>query len=241
MGFRNPDWQRDELILALDLYFKHAPSVPGPEHSEIVALSRLLKDLPIHPARPDPERFRNPASVRSKLYNLAAFDPGRVRGKGRDHGSGLDEEVFREFDGRRDELHRLAVAIRAGHRTAEAMQSRGADDEEEAFPEGRVLFRIHRARERNATLAKRAKERALRKDGTLRCIVCEFNFAASYGSIGQGYIECHHTHALSDVADETATRLDEVALVCSNCHRMIHRRRPWLKLSELRTVLAPRR
>jgi 5-methylcytosine-specific restriction protein A len=28
-------------------------------------------------------------------------------------------------------------------------------------------------------------------------------------------------------------------LVCSNCHRMIHRRRPWLTIEQLRSILKP--
>jgi predicted HNH restriction endonuclease len=33
------------------------------------------------------------------------------------------------------------------------------------------------------------------------------------------------------------TRAADIALVCSNCHRMLHRRRPWLTMSDLKTLL----
>ncbi|OAD90717.1 hypothetical protein A7A78_14205 [Aequorivita soesokkakensis] len=55
------------------------------------------------------------------------------------------------------------------------------------------------------------------------CEVCDFNFHKIYGDLGKGYIECHHTTPLSQIAGESITTLDDLALVCSNCHRMIHR------------------
>ena len=100
---------------------------------------------------------------------------------------------------------------------------------------------LHRARERSVALVKRAKAVALEKLGLLRCTVCGFAFAATYGSLGDGYIECHHTRPLSELASTRPTRVDDIALVCSNCHRMIHRRRPWLNIGERATLLGAAR
>ena len=41
----NPDWTRDELILALNVYLKHRPNPPGKGSPEIVGLSRTLNRL----------------------------------------------------------------------------------------------------------------------------------------------------------------------------------------------------
>jgi hypothetical protein len=60
-----------------------------------------------------------------------------------------------------------------------------------------VLYRIRRTRERNAKLVRLAKSRALKSSGRLACAACGFDFARSYGSVGEGYIECHHTLPLS--------------------------------------------
>ena len=49
MARRNPRRQRDELILALDLYFRHRPDTISKAHQEVAALSQLLNELPIHP------------------------------------------------------------------------------------------------------------------------------------------------------------------------------------------------
>ena len=31
--------------------------------------------------------------------------------------------------------------------------------------------------------------------------------------------------------------IDDLSWVCSNCHRMIHRQKPWLSIEELNAVL----
>lgn len=75
----------------------------------------------------------------------------------------------------------------------------------------------------------------LQSGGTLNCEVCGFDYGQTYGPRGQGFIEVHHVRPLHD-SGPTTTRLRDLALLCSNCHRMIHRTRPWLTPAELRTV-----
>jgi 5-methylcytosine-specific restriction protein A len=234
---RNPAWRRDELILALDLYFRHPPATLSQQHPEVVALSELLNALPIHPHRPDEARFRNPNNVYMKLCNFLRLDPS-YQGFGLQRGGRLEEHVWQEYADHRDLLASLAEAIRRGHQAAEAQQPGGGQDEDEdGFPEGRVLYRLHRARERNRGLVKQVKDRTLRLHGRLACVACTFDFAVKYGQHGEGYIECHHTSPLSELAEERETRPEDVVLVCSNCHRMLHRRRPWLTMDRLAELL----
>ncbi|WP_233533532.1 HNH endonuclease [Kitasatospora sp. SolWspMP-SS2h] len=62
-----------------------------------------------------------------------------------------------------------------------------------------------------------------------------------YGERGAGYVECHHVVPLH-VAGEGTTKLADLALICANCHRMIHRKAPWPTPAELReTVVGQRR
>jgi len=112
------------------------------------------------------------------------------------------------------------------------------DTEVETFPEGRLVFCNHRKRERNREVIERAKANAMRRDGILACGACGFDFLDFYGAIGEGYIEGHHTKPLSDLTEETETAVEDIALVCSNCHRMLHRRRPWLSIGELSAILS---
>jgi hypothetical protein len=107
----------------------------------------------------------------------------------------------------------------------------------EEFPEGAAYERLHTTRERNAALVRLVKERALAKNGRLCCQVCKFDFARQYGALGHGFIEAHHTRPLAELTKATKMRPEDMALVCSNCHRMLHRRRPWLGMEQLRRLV----
>jgi 5-methylcytosine-specific restriction enzyme A len=236
---QNPPWQRDELILLLDLYVRHRPGIIPKNHPEVAALSRILNRLPIHAYRPDKSRFRNSNGVQMELANFLALDPD-YPGKGLQKVGKLQQLVWDEFSAKRQELAKIAIAIKTEYRAVVDDGSRFATDseeEEEQFPEGRILYRLHRARERNRALIERAKAKALREKGRLACAACGFDFANAYGLLGDGFIECHHLLPLSQLRGAKNTRLSELALVCANCHRMLHRRRPWLSFVELKRLL----
>src|SRR5919201_6268554 len=141
MAHRNPPWQRDELILALDLYFRHRPDTISKKHPEVVALSELLNALPIHPDRPDVARFRNVNGTYMKLCNFLALDPD-YKGKGLEAGGKLERAVWEEFAPDRGRLARVADAIRRSYKPV--APATPAEAEEEAFPEGKVLYRLPR-------------------------------------------------------------------------------------------------
>lgn len=235
---RNPVWYRDELILALELYFRHPPTGISKSHPEVVRLSGILNELPLQKQPLDAERFRNPNGVYMKLCNFLRFDP-EYGGKGLEAGGKMEKDVWDEFAGDRTHLRQIAEAIISGGSSPEARAIVEADDDDEAngFPEGRLLLRLHRARERSSKLREAAKRRAMAIHRRLFCTVCNFDFAAAYGEVGEGYIECHHTKPVSELIRESKTKVEDIALLCANCHRMVHRRRPWLTLVHLADLL----
>lgn len=113
----------------------------------------------------------------------------------------------------------------------------GFTEDDEGFPEGKLILKQHLVRERNSRVIKLAKERFIQLHGKLFCEICEFDFIASYGDIGEGYIEGHHTKPVSEMAENEETKVEDIALVCANCHRMLHRKRPWLSINELKELL----
>jgi 5-methylcytosine-specific restriction enzyme A len=229
---RNPNWARDELILALDLYLRRRPTLPGDDDPDVVELSKLLNDLPIHTVRPDQERFRNPNGVALKLANLAALDP-MYPGAGMPRGGRLDAEVWDVWNGRPKELALLAATLRAAASQDDDTSAPVTPEEgEDEVEEGKIIFRLHRARERNQALAKKKKDKALQSTGTLTCEACGFDFKLTYGPLGEGYIERHHVIPLAELG-HTKTKLQDLALLCANCHRMAHRAKPWKSIEEI--------
>jgi len=136
-------------------------------------------------------------------------------------------------------LDHIGVPLRSRDpRTPASDSDDDLDEDDFEFPEGKVLYLKHRARERSAKLARLAKARAMKKEGRLLCKACGFDFANRYGAVGHGYIECHHTLPVSELKPNHRTKLKDVALLCANCHRMVHRRRPWLAMKKLSRLLA---
>ena len=106
---RNPDWVRDEVILAMDLYFRAGRKQLPAEHEEVVRLSALLNHLPIHPAGERDETFRNPNGISMILGNFLGIDPERQT-PGLSRNNRLQEEVWRDFAESRSELNPLALS-----------------------------------------------------------------------------------------------------------------------------------
>jgi 5-methylcytosine-specific restriction protein A len=100
-----------------------------------------------------------------------------------------------------------------------------------------VITGLHRRYERNDAIVKTKKRRVLATTGKLACEVCEFDFNASYGERGTGFIEYHHSKPPRELKQGEKTKIADLRLLCSNCHRMIHVRRPWLTVEELKAHL----
>lgn len=234
---RNPPWARDELILALDLYFRVNPLHTSEAHPEIQELSALLNALPIHADRPDQEVFRNPNGVYMKLCNYLRFDPS-YSGSGLTRGGMAEGAIWDEFAGDKKRLRATADAIRALQRSiSPAEVATEVPDLDEEASEGRILTALHRRRERSPVLARKKKAQVLKQLGALKCEVCGFDFADRYGDLGLGFAECHHRAPLATLAVQSRTKLSDLAIVCANCHRMIHRSRPMATVEELRLRL----
>jgi len=111
------------------------------------------------------------------------------------------------------------------------------EDDANTYPEGKKSFVRHRKLERNSKLCRKAKSQRLKETGDLACEVCGFSFQKRYGPIGVGFIEAHHTVPVSTFKGRRITRLEEIALVCSNCHRMLHRVHPLPRIADLRKMI----
>ena len=105
------------------------------------------------------------------------------------------------------------------------------------FPEGKIVERTHKARERNSKVVDLAKSNFKKSHGKLYCQVCKFDFEEKYGNIGKDFIEGHHTIAVSEMHPDYKTKPEEIAMLCPNCHRMVHKSRPWLSMEQLSKLL----
>jgi predicted HNH restriction endonuclease len=111
------------------------------------------------------------------------------------------------------------------------------DEDEAEYHEGRASYRKHRRLERNPVVVKNAKKRFIsRNRGRLFCEVCKIDFEKRYGTRGRGFIEGHHKKPVAKMRENDKTRIEDIGMVCSNCHRMIHRR-PAVSIEELASIV----
>ncbi len=238
MGFevyssRGPTWERDEIILACDLVYRNGWKGLDARDERVVELSDLLQQLPIHPAEVRGPKFRNPNGVARKTADLATHHPDYTRPPTK--GGAGDLLVLNEFLADGPKMAAVAAAIRDGVRAGYLLGAIEAvpdiDDLEAEAIEGRLLERRHFARERDRGL----RRKKIAGQDRLVCFTCGFDFQVAYGEHGEGYIECHHVLPLH-VSGPIRTRLSDLVLICANCHRMIHRKSPWLTPDQLLDV-----
>lgn len=231
---RGPTWARDEIILACDLVYRNGWKGLDDKDQRVIELSALLQKLPLHPTEVRGPKFRNPNGVSRKTYDLATHHPD-CNGSPTKGGAG-DLVVLQGFLDDSPRMSAIAAAIRAGVSSGRLLDDvdnvPDVDDLDGEATEGRLLERRHFARERDRRLRQRKIEAHLEVNPNLVCFTCGFNFQAAYGEHGLGYIECHHVVPLH-ASGETRTRLSDLVLICANCHRMVHRRSPWLTPDQL--------
>jgi 5-methylcytosine-specific restriction enzyme A len=112
--------------------------------------------------------------------------------------------------------------------------NQNSDDQEDEWVEDLTKYRTHKVVERNRRLSKRVKQLQ-----GYTCKACNFNFEARYGEIGNEFIEAHHCIPISSL-NKDKIQLDPIrdfTVLCSNCHRMIHRINPVPTLEEFRKFL----
>ncbi|MFK4440704.1 putative HNH restriction endonuclease [Caballeronia udeis] len=235
---RNAPWSRDELILALDLYINHRASPPGKGSPEIVELSNILNSLGSVLGQRTGDSYRNDNGVYMKLMNFRRLDPQYTAEgkKGLTRGNKDEVRVWDEFASEPQRLAEVAQFIRNGiveHKNDADLSGPDEPGIEEA-EEGKVATRVHRYRERDRRLVEEAKAQALKKHGRLFCVACNFDFTNKYGTIGAGIIDVHHTKPVHTMEAGEKTKVSDLVLLCSNCHRVVHSKRKWLTLEQLR-------
>jgi 5-methylcytosine-specific restriction protein A len=231
-GHGNPNWTREEVILAIELYNRVEESIPGPNDQRVIALSEELRSLPYHKEASKVASFRNPAGVAFKLQNIRQV----AKGRGLSHIARVDREVWKEFGGDKAAAEGAAARIRNGIRITKADEP--TDDDFE-FAEGRAVTEAHKRIERNKSIRKQLL-RARRKAGELRCEICANTGEVVDDAIQEAIFEAHHTKLIARTG-EVHTKLSDMALLCANCHRLIHRlmnlRKSWVSIKEARNLL----
>ncbi len=240
---RNPIWSRDELTLALDLYVKTGGNPTAKDADDMEALSSILNKMHRLNGGGGSDTLRNRNGVYLKVMNFRSSDPAYLdRGRvGMQRGNRLEGVLWAEYDGRLADLATDAEAIRQAVICAdETVVAKLPPVEPYEGEEGGVVMRLHKRYERDPKLVAE-KRKAAAATGKLACEVCCFDFEATYGELGAGYIEVHHTKPVHTLVSGSRTKLSDLVLLCGNCHRMAHRMRIPVPIFDLKSAISHRK
>jgi len=234
-GHGNPDWTREETILALDLYLECDKRVPAKSDPRVLELSRLLNSLPWPPHVKRNEKFRNPDGVTFKLHNLRSAEFGH----GLQNTSKQDREIITEFLGHPEAVRELSKDIRMALKQGIESEDLVAVDDDIEFYEGRLLTALHKRRERDPRLRRKLIAHR-QKHGILRCEICSWPGCSVGPKYADAGFEVHHLKPLG-MGLTLATKLVDMSILCATCHRLVHRaisiEKRWLSIDECKSIL----
>lgn len=236
-------WAKEELILALNFYFQANPlqiSVKSPKLQNLCAEINELNVLFKEARLADYVNVRSPNSVYMKLCNFLRLDPS-YSGVGLSRGGKLEEKIWKEFYEDRVYLSEISDCITQIAKDKTKMPRNRTDailkTSELEVREGALLYSFHKTYERNPRIVNAKKQQILADRGELSCEICDFNFEKVYGELGKNYIECHHIVPLSQYYYQKKTCLNDLIVICANCHRMLHKSLNRLTPHQLRVKL----
>ncbi|WP_052699131.1 MrcB family domain-containing protein [Hyphomicrobium sp. 99] len=209
---------RGELVLSLN---QGATAVLQEYGSNGLSVLRTRADLMRARIADHVELFdQKVIELGSKLSLPRAYEAGHVFGR-----TYPIDDLPKESELVAD-LHRitrtyLALTFRGG--LAPELDPLGSPKESEKQTELLEIrrYQMHLRIERNPRVGAEVKQ----FHGTI-CQACRFDFKIMYGAIGEGFIEAHHLRPLATLSEGETVAYNistDFAVLCANCHRMIHR------------------
>lgn len=227
-----PKWTEEEMILALDVYFKLEPHQLNKRNRRVLDLSILLNHLDIHQNVSEMENFRNPTGVSMILQNIASIDP-MASNRGLPNASKLIKRMFEQYTMQRDRLHQLAYDIKDSISDPMIRYGLYRYGDEEG---GELCNFAHQEFERLSNVNEFKKELIGNEEAAL-CEVCKLDLYNVYGERAHAAISCHYDETLLRLDQVESTNTSDWALVCQNCHTIMHQHPIWLTTKEMSRLI----
>jgi predicted HNH restriction endonuclease len=128
------------------------------------------------------------------------------------------------------DAHRLLKAAGVPQKLLSRLQTTTRTSEEETFVEGEK--RTAARAERNARLRVAAK-----KKWGVKCYCCGFDFEQFYGSIAKNAGVVHHLELFTANNKKRKTTVEDVRVVCANCHYVLYLTKPPMDVDDLKKVI----
>ncbi|MBN1896153.1 MAG: HNH endonuclease [Candidatus Aenigmarchaeota archaeon] len=232
--------EQDLIIPALEIMKSHYPNN--------VTTAQLISELGkrLQPTGHDAETIsnRNDTYFSQKVRNLKSHDTLTISGLAEYIAGGIWKITDRRL-GYVEENKPVFESMKSqGFKKRQIEKVIDADFSGIIIEEGAMEVRTTSQHERSQKLRSVAvMEFKNRNSGRLPCEACGFDFENRYGEHGKGFIEIHHkepVHEMEITGSQTTLdeALEKVSPLCSNCHKMIHRKRgEMLSIEKLKAIL----
>lgn len=113
------------------------------------------------------------------------------------------------------------------------------DIEEIVGKEGKILTRVHSYKERDRKFSQTVRKHFRNiNNGFLHCMACGLQPNKMYKGVdAERCIEAHHKIPIEELQPDSITRVEDMVMVCSNCHRIIHSKKPCLTIDEVKKII----
>ncbi|HMQ69808.1 MAG TPA: hypothetical protein PKA90_12610 [Ignavibacteria bacterium] len=234
-SLKNPSWRREELILALDLYFNLDYGQMHGTNPKIIELSKSLRELNLIKEIPDKAKFRSVSSVALKLANFKKFDQN-FTGKGMGAGAKHDKEIWNEFHKHINTLKKEADLIRQLYLKPNSIKIL-TESESKVNYKSEFIFQIHKIREMDPLAIKLKKKEVLFHSKSLKCEVCGFDSVLFYGELGNDLMEIHYNKELKSEPELEIVGFYDFIIVCSNCHKALDKNYGLIEATDLKKII----
>lgn len=143
----------------------------------------------------------------------------------------------------RTKLHLPQLVFAVAQLPEPARSDKGAPVEEEEIvgQEGKLLTRLHVYKERDRGFVRQVREHYRRQgDGRLVCQACDRAPVETYGPVGESCMEAHHRVPIEQLQPDSVTRLEDMAMLCASCHRVVHSAKPCLEVDNVKELIKKR-
>ena len=116
------------------------------------------------------------------------------------------------------------------------------ETEEIVGKEGKLLARFHIYKERDRRFARMVRRHyKSHSGGKLICQACGCVPVKTYGPNGKSCVEAHHKIPIEQLQPDSVTVVSEMAMLCANCHRVVHSKRPCLTVEQVNQLVTAHR
>ena len=175
--------------------------------------------------------------IRSHDQSLAT----EIDAHGREIRKGVNARAIRKAADRMVSLKSgLFGQTNAGSATVliDAAAKSEVEAEEIVGKEGRLLVRMHVYRERDRNFARKVREYyKLQGGGQLVCHACSCVPVDMYGPAGESCMEAHHKVPIEQLQPDSITVVNDMAMLCASCHRVVHSEKPCLTVDQVNALV----